>query len=138
MESIRDSQSGKTYRELFQAIRGETSSVSSRRSRPSPSPDFQYLNLKQTEQGACSGLLQEPSWETVSASLGESTMLNTGVCPSVVQESTLSQILQANVPPKYSLSATACLGILRRALKRGKKLPPMLWDALIEALELNA
>ena len=52
--------------------------------------------------------------------------------PSVVVESSLSDILEAtqNVPPAYSLSAKACAGILRRAEKRGKKLPPQLEAAL--------
>lgn len=45
-------------------------------------------------------------------------------------ESTLSQILEANVPKKYYLSAKACEGILRRAERRGKELPPMLKTAL--------
>jgi hypothetical protein len=43
----------------------------------------------------------------------------------------LSQIVEADVPAKYSLSKKACEGILRRAEKRGKKLPPMLEDALL-------
>jgi hypothetical protein len=42
----------------------------------------------------------------------------------------LSQILEANVPEKYSLSPTACRGILRRAEKRGKTLPEPLHLAL--------
>jgi hypothetical protein len=53
-------------------------------------------------------------------------------------ESTLSQILQENVPTKYYLSARACQGILNRAERRGKKLPQMLEEALREAVELNA
>ena len=68
---------------------------------------------------------------------GGSTMLNTGEFPSVARESTLSQILQANTPQKYYLSAKACQGILRRAEKRGKELPPMLREALEEAVCLN-
>lgn len=47
-----------------------------------------------------------------------------GVC-------SLSDILEAgNVPQRYFLSATACRGILRRAEKRGKSLPPSLQEAL--------
>ena len=34
-------------------------------------------------------------------------------------------------PQRYSLSPRACQGILRRAQKRGKPLPPMLLDALM-------
>lgn len=40
------------------------------------------------------------------------------------------QILQATAPSRYSLSQTACLGILRRAKCRGKSLPPLLEAAL--------
>jgi hypothetical protein len=61
-------------------------------------------------------------------------MLNTGECPSAENASTLSQILQANVPEKYCLSQKACLGILRRASVRGKELP----DVLKKALERQA
>jgi hypothetical protein len=39
--------------------------------------------------------------------------------------------LEENPHPKYFLSAKACQGILRRAAKRGKELPPMLKEALI-------
>jgi hypothetical protein len=42
----------------------------------------------------------------------------------------LSAILQADAPEKYFLSKKACEGILRRAAKRGKQLPPMLTEAL--------
>ena len=51
--------------------------------------------------------------------------------PSAENASTLSQILQANVPEKYCLSQKACLGILRRASVRGKELPELLKKALI-------
>ena len=56
--------------------------------------------------------------------------LNTGEFPSVAVESTLSQILQADVPEKYFLSPKACRGILRRASARGKELPEVLRLAL--------
>ena len=61
--------------------------------------------------------------------------LNTGECPSVAVESTLSQILEVNAPEKYYLSAKACEGILRRAERRGKELPQMLKDALEQMIE---
>jgi len=44
--------------------------------------------------------------------------------------SSLSDILEDNPDPKYSLSVKACLGILNRAEKRNKTLPPLLKDAL--------
>ena len=44
----------------------------------------------------------------------------------------LSSVLEpeASIPPKYWLSSKACQGILRRAERRGKALPPMLDEAL--------
>ena len=36
---------------------------------------------------------------------------------------------------KYYLSATACEGIIRRAEKRGKELPPLLKEALMQMIE---
>ena len=62
-------------------------------------------------------------------------MLNFGECPNVVEESGLWQILEANVPQKYFLSETACLGVLRRAERRGKKLPEILEKALKQQIE---
>jgi hypothetical protein len=56
--------------------------------------------------------------------------LNTGASPSVAKESTLSRILEDSPHPKYFLSKTACLGILRRARERDKTLPPQLEAAL--------
>ena len=63
---------------------------------------------------------------------GVSSMLNIGECPNAVTESSLSRILQPteDVPEKYYLSQRACLGILRRAKERGKKLPEELRIAL--------
>lgn len=75
------------------------------------------------------------SWEKVIRLPGECWTPNTGASPSVVRESTLSQILEDNAPEKYFLSARACAGILRRAEKRGKKIPAMLWEALVETIE---
>lgn len=42
----------------------------------------------------------------------------------------LSQILERETSEKYYLSPKACAGILRRAAKRGKALPPQLRAAL--------
>jgi hypothetical protein len=60
--------------------------------------------------------------------------LNTSEYPSVVVESSLSRVLETGeLPPRFYLSAKACAGILRRATKRGKALPPMLEQALRQA-----
>lgn len=76
-------------------------------------------------------LLGQSYWQINSVWLGECWTLNTGVSPSVGVESSLSRILEAEPHPKYYLSRTACLGILRRAEARGKELPPQLKDALL-------
>lgn len=47
-------------------------------------------------------------------------------------------VWETDTPEKYYLSKTAGFGILRRAEKRGKVLPLMLWEALMEVLELSA
>jgi hypothetical protein len=49
----------------------------------------------------------------------------------------LSEVLETGpLPEKYSLSPKACSGILRRAERRGKALPPMLKAALLAASQL--
>ncbi len=77
----------------------------------------------------------------------ESLMLSTSEFPSGAAASSLLDILEiGDLPPRYSLSATACKGILRRAARRGKELPPQLRLALLsvsqgstsEALECEA
>ena len=76
------------------------------------------------------GLLPGLFWDRNSLLLGEYWTLNFGESPRDAEESSLSQILQGEVPRKYYLSRTACLGILRRAKARGKELPPQLKRAL--------
>ena len=61
----------------------------------------------------------------------ESLTLNTSEYPSVGVVCSLSDILETgDVPQRFFLSAKACRGILRRAAKRGKKLPEPLQLAL--------
>jgi hypothetical protein len=51
--------------------------------------------------------------------------------PNDESVSSLSDILETgDVPQRYFLSPKACSGILRRAEKRGKDLPPALKSAL--------
>jgi hypothetical protein len=62
---------------------------------------------------------------------GVSSMLNTSDWPNDARVCSLSQVLQVGpIPPRFFLSARACAGILRRAEKRGKKLPATLDTAL--------
>ena len=81
------------------------------------------------------GTTRALSWETDSALLGEYSTHSFGESPNVAVESHLSQILEENPHPKYSLSAKACRGILRRAKRRGKSLPPLLQSALEEQIK---
>ncbi len=62
---------------------------------------------------------------------GAYLMHSFGESPNAAAVSRLSQILEADAPLKYYLSEKACLGIIRRAERRGKKLPPMLEKALL-------
>lgn len=70
-------------------------------------------------------------WEDDGAWCGELTTRNTGECPNAVVVSRLSQILEETPHPKYNLTAKACLGILRRAERRGKDLPMRLKAVLL-------
>ena len=57
--------------------------------------------------------------------------LNTSEWHSAAAVCSLSDTLETgDLPQRFFLSATACQGILRRAEKRGKVLPPMLEKAL--------
>ena len=71
-------------------------------------------------------------WEDDGALRGEFSMRNTGESPNVAVESRLSQILEATPHGKYCLTGKACQGILRRAERRGKALPPVLKAVLVE------
>ena len=112
-----------------------------------------FLDLRQEN-----GQPQDVSWQTDVVSLGEymthSTLvslkdaggyvywltstdnphqtycLNCGEKPMEPRLSKLSQILETNPDPKYKLSARACQGILNRAERRGKTMPPILKEAL--------
>jgi hypothetical protein len=69
--------------------------------------------------------------------LGEYTMHSFGEYPSEERGSRLSQILEDSPLPKYSLSEKACIGIMKRAEKRGKSLPTELKDALVRQASLS-
>ena len=120
-----DTWSGKMSPEPFQATEAKTSAPSSKKRRTSSSRSALFLDLR-TENGR----VPDASWATDGPLYGAYTMRSFGECPSAAVESRLSQILEAEVLPKYYLSAKACEGILRGAERRGKELPPMLRDAL--------
>ena len=123
---------GRMFQEPSQATEEKTSEPYSKKQRGSLIKTPLFLDLRET-----SGLLQEPSWETGGALLGEYTMHSFGECPSEERESRLSQILEDDPLPRYCLSARACQGILNRANKRGKKLPEILETALKRQAELG-
>ena len=125
-----DSWSGKTSPEPSPAAspKEKTSGSSSKKYAELVAVPYMFLDLT---PGA-GNLLGVSYWEIRSPWRGESLILNTGPAPrSAVGVSSLSQILQENVPKKYYLSPKACLGILRRAWERGKELPKMLKRALM-------
>ena len=61
---------------------------------------------------------------------GELWTLATSESPSDAVECSLSQVLNPTAPQRFSLSARAASGILRRANRRGKVLPAALQTAL--------
>lgn len=134
MENTQHSLYGKTCREhLVPTVEkiSEPSSKCSVKSKPLP---FMFLDL--TGGGATeNGNTQVASWATGIPSLGAYLMRDIGEYPNVVEESFLWQILEANVPQKYYLSAKACRGVLRRAERRGKELPIILKTALEQQIE---
>ena len=125
MEDTRVTASGKTSPALSPPTEETISKLSSKQLSELKKKGSRCLRLKITD-----GLNRTYIWETDGAWLTEFSMLNTGPSPSEEQESTLSQILLAEVPEKYYLSPKACLGILRRASVRGKELPEVLRKAL--------
>lgn len=85
-------------------------------------------------RGGADGAKPEQSPETDGLWLGDSLTLNIGDSPNVENVSLLSWILEDNVPQKYYLSARACQGILTRASRRGKPLPEVLRQALLDVI----
>lgn len=125
-----DSLCGKTFLEPLVPTEEKTSTPCSKRSVPCAKRTLMFLDLRPGTGGNLLGAY----WEMDTALPGGFMTLNTGEFPNGVRESTLSQILQADAPEKYSLSAKACAGIIRRAEKRGKELPSMLREALMEVI----
>lgn len=85
---------------------------------------------RQTEAGTLAP--SSGSWgNSGMGSHGECLTLNISEFHSAAVASSLSDILEiGDLPSRYSLSVTACRGILRRAAKRGKALPANLQTAL--------
>lgn len=120
MENIQLSLFGRTYPVLFQV---GTEKILEPCLKKSQKPIFQCLQVE-------NGVTQEWLEGGRLTQLGESLTLNFGEYPNVERESTLSEILEDNVQEKYFLSPKACLGILRRAKAKKRKLPDNLRIAL--------
>ena len=118
------SQVGGTLKRVRRSL-GRIFKKSSKRSSKLKNHPFMLLDLR---PGA--GNMLGAYWEYDPPWLGSLGTQNTSECPRDAAESSLWQILQATAPSRYSLSRTACLGILRRAECRGKSLPPLLEAAL--------
>ena len=121
--------SGKMCPEHSAATKGETSRQSSKRS--SASQNRKPPILKCLKRAGQLGGATTMKWEDDGAWLGECMTRNTGEPPNAAVVSRLSQILEATPQEKYSLSAKACQGILRRAERRGKDLPETLKAVLL-------
>lgn len=122
--------SGKMCPEHSAATKGETLRQSSKRSSASQSRKPPILKcLKKAGQLGGATTMR---WEDDGAWLGECMTRNTGESPNAAVVSRLSQILEETPQEKYSLSAKACQGILRRAERRGKDLPETLKAVLVE------
>lgn len=87
--SDRDTWSGRTCPEHSVATRAKTSRQSSKKSSASQTKNPMYLSLRREN-----GRQPDASWATISPSLGECLMPNTGECPKEESVSTLSQILE--------------------------------------------
>lgn len=149
--------SGRTYREPYPATTEKTSRPSSRSSQGSGSRTLPMCLCLRRGNGPKPGA-STMSWgggplpiASMTHSIGEfrsdadgflslpiSTdfpqrrfylTLNCGEKPRVPNPTKLSEIL-AEADEKYQLSARACQGILNRAARRGKELPPELKAAL--------
>lgn len=125
MKNIQNTLFGKMSPEHLAVIKGMTLKPCLKKSQK---PVFQYL---QAENGVTPEWLEAAELQP----LGDCSTLNIGEYPNEESVSTLSEVLEVITPSKYYLSATACEGILRRAERRKKKLPPDLETALIQQTE---
>ena len=121
-----DSWSGKTSQEPSAQTKEKTSDAFSKKFAELRIKMPMYLCLKREN-----GQRADASWVMGGPLPGEYTMRSFGEFPREENVSLLSQILEENPLPKYSLSAKACQGILNRAERRGKELPEPLKQALI-------
>ena len=134
-----DSWSGKTSPAHSAPTTAKTSAPSWKKLRGSQNQTLLFLDMREGD-----GTMPELLSVTDTLLRGELSTLSTGERPSVgvaslwsptsmaysPRRSCLSEVLEENPDPRYTLSARACQGILNRADRRGKKLPEILRAAL--------
>ena len=125
MENTRKSPCGRTSPGRSARTKGATSTESSKNSVKSATPTLMFLDRRTVD-----GARLDSTWEIITPSLGDSSTPNIGESPKDASVSSLSSILEDNVPEKYFLSVKACEGILRRSDERGKPLAELLVIAL--------
>jgi DNA (cytosine-5)-methyltransferase 1 len=130
MDCIQLSLFGKTYQEHSAPTEEKISEPCWKNLPAWNNQTLQFLDLRRGADGTKPEQLQE----TDGLWLGDSLTLNIGESPKEESVSLLSQILEVNVPQKYYLSARACQGILTRASRRGKPLPDILRQALMDVI----
>ena len=84
----------------------------------------------QARTGRISDACSKPWMRAGTVWRGEYWTRSSSAWPSDASVCSLSGILETSAPARYSLSPTACSGILRRAERRGRNLPPDLEAAL--------
>ncbi len=122
MENTPNLRCGKMYPALFPPQEDVTLRLCWKRSQR---PKFQCLILADGQMPVCYEAME---------------LISHGACttPNISEQHSgagacfLSLILQDDAPDKYCLSPKACAGILRRAERRGKDLPPLLKAALMK------
>lgn len=111
--------------------------ASSPKSSASPKPSSRPMDSSRMFQG-CLALTPDGIWPRSLKDFGNAGLWSATQCwtasisesRNVAAACSLSAVLQKTVSPKYSLSPRAAAGILRRAAKRGRTLPPALEAAL--------
>lgn len=125
---------GKMFMEFLARHREKTSEQSSKLSGKSARETIAFLDMRKTSKDGKNGRTPDLSWEIIPLSLGEDLMHKVGEFPKDASVSSLSSILEVNVPDGYYLSVRACEGILRRSGERGKPLDPLLKQALLNTI----
>ena len=132
MDCIQLSLFGKTYPEHLAQTEEKISEPFWKNLPAWNSQTLQFLDLR---VGEADGAKPEQSPETDGLWLGDSLTLNIGESPREENVSLLSWILEDIVPKNYYLSARACQGILTRESRRGKPLPDILRQAILNVIE---